>query len=303
MKKPFSILLLAAMLLSIILPTGAFAEGLTIGVTLHPYFSWVKNIVGNKATVTPIIPEDADPHMYQPRPEDIEKLAAMDAVVINGLGHDAFFKPMLKASNKKDLFLIDTHIGLPLIPVFTSGSDKKSSKPAAYNNHTYVSITTSIQQINTITKGIAKLDGTNAKTFKTNARAYIKRLRRLLGAALSKINETDLDALRIATVHDGYSYLLRELGISIATVIQPRHGIEPSPKQLQDTINRLKEAKVNILFAEMDYAKKYVDIIYKATGCKIYKLSHISNGPYSAELFENKISENLDTITKALTNE
>ena len=47
---------------------------LNIGASLHPYYSWVKNIVGDEANVTSIIPPGADPHAYQPMPSDMENL-------------------------------------------------------------------------------------------------------------------------------------------------------------------------------------------------------------------------------------
>ena len=148
---------------------------------------------------------------------------------------------------------------------------------------------------------MSKLRPGHADFYKKNSRAYARRLRRMLAGALQKINNLDTANARIATVHDGYAYILQELGLETAAVIQPRHGIEPNPRQLQDTINRIKGAGVNILFTEVDYIKRYVDIIYQETGCRIYNLSHISHGPYTADKFEQDMQRNLDDIIKALS--
>ena len=65
------------------------AKPLRIGVTLHPYYSWTKNVVGDLPgyEVRPILPGEIDAGDYQPRPEDIKKLMDLDAVVVNGIGH------------------------------------------------------------------------------------------------------------------------------------------------------------------------------------------------------------------------
>lgn len=64
---------------------------LRIGVTLQPYYSYVANIVKDKAEVIPVIRADLhDIHSYQPTFDDIKKLSECDAVVINGIGHDEF---------------------------------------------------------------------------------------------------------------------------------------------------------------------------------------------------------------------
>jgi len=279
---------------------------LNVGVTLHPYYSWVSNIVGDTADVTPIIPTDADPHSYQPRTQDLANLRNLDVIVINDVGHDEYIKPMLKSAGGEDLYTINTSIGLPLIPIFQQtysfeGEEPSGGTSVSYNSHTYIAITGAIQQINTIARELGKLRPGYGDLYKKNARAYAKRLRRMLAGALEKVNALDTTKVRIATVHDGYAYLMQELGLEIAAVIQPRHGIEPNPRQLQDTINRIKGAGVNVLFTELDYQKRYVDIIYEETGCRIYRLSHISHGPYTADKFERDIQGNLDDIIKALT--
>ena len=298
----------ALTLLCVLILTGTSASAaekcnLKIGVTLHPYYSWVKNIVGDTAEVMPIVPSGADPHSYRPNPKDMAIMNKLDVLVINGMGHDEFVKPMLKAVNRKDLVIINPNKGIPLIPVQSHhySFEKDEGQKVAYNSHTYISITTSIPQIQNIATELEKLCPQDAAFYKKNTRAYIKRLRIMLSDALKKLSHVDASNLRIATVHDGYAYLFQELGVKVVAVVQPRHGIEPSPRQLEDTIKRIRRAKVNILFAELDYNKKYVDIIYKETGCRIYSLSHISNGKYTADFFEKNMQRNLDTVVRALT--
>lgn len=302
--KRFLLMLLTPILLS---TTSLAAEGqLKIGVSLHAYYSWVRTIAGDNAEVVPIIAEGSDPHSYQPRPEDIQKISGLDAIVINGMGHDDYIKPMIKAAGNKNLVMIDPHKGVPLIPSHQKSYDfEKTDKKQtiSYNSHTYIAINGSVQQIYNITNELVKLSPENGDQFRQNARSYSKSLRKMLAAALQKINAKKPANLKIATVHDGYAYLLSELGIEVTSVIQPRHGIEPSPRQLQDTIKRIQQANVNVLFAELDYQKKYVDIIFSETGCRIYQLSHVSNGIYMKEKFTLDMKKNLDTIVQAVTSE
>ena len=275
---------------------------LSIGVSLHPYYSWVKNIVGDTAKVTPLIPPGSDPHSYQPMPADLEHLQNLDVLIINGAGHDEFVQPMLKAVEHKKLKIINTSNGLPLLPSHAlKYSFEGENQKISYNSHTYIAITGAIQQIQMVARELGKLCPEQAKMYKKNARAYTKKLRKMLSDALVKIDTIDTNTLRIATVHDGYAYLFQELGIEVAAVVQPRHGVEPSARQLQDTIKRIKRAKVNILFTELDYKKKYVNIIFQETGCRIYSLSHISGGKYTKDFFEQAMQKNLNTITQALT--
>src|SRR5262245_3921064 len=75
--------------------TAQSTRPLKIGVTLHPYYSWTKNVVGNLPgyDVVSLLPGEIDAGDYQPRPEDIKKLIDLDAIVVNGIGHDDFIVP------------------------------------------------------------------------------------------------------------------------------------------------------------------------------------------------------------------
>ena len=302
-------IMLAVLTVLLLFPSNQVnAEGdkLNIGVTLHPYFSWVSNIVGDTADVTPVIPPESDPHVYQPRPEDLAGLNDIDIIVVNLLGHDSYITKMLKAAGREDIPKINVNDGLSLIPVFHQkysfdGEEATVTESVSYNSHTYIAITGAIQQVNTIVRELSKRNPEHADLYKKNAFAYARRLRRMLADALLKINNLDTEDLRIATVHDGYAYLFQELGLKTAAVVQPRHGIEPNARQLKDTIDRIKRANANVLFTEVDYKKRYLDIIYEETGCRIYRLSHISRGPYRANKFEQDMQKNLDDIVKAMT--
>jgi zinc transport system substrate-binding protein len=96
-------------------------------VSLHAYYSWVRTIAGDNAEVVPIIAEGSDPHSYQPRPEDIQKITGLDAIVINGMGHDDYIKPMIKAAGNKNLVVIDPHKGVPLIPSHQKSYDSEKT--------------------------------------------------------------------------------------------------------------------------------------------------------------------------------
>jgi zinc transport system substrate-binding protein len=83
-------------------------------------------------------------------------------------------------------------------------------------------------------------------------------------------------------------------------VIEPRHGVEPTARQLADTIDRIKAANVNVLFAERYFASKLSDTIRVASGVEIYAISHISSGEYTAQKFIDEMRENLTTLATAI---
>jgi zinc transport system substrate-binding protein len=274
----------------------AAAKTLKVGITLHPYYSFVANIVGDRAEVIPLIDAEANPHGYAPQPADMIRITSMDVLVVNGIGHDTWAFEILDAAGMRDkLTLIYANDGVSLIPVAGDPSGEKVVNP-----HTFISTTAAIQQIYTIARKLGELDPENAAYFRDNSRRYALEIRKLRAEFDAQIAGASLAQFRCATMHSGYDYILQELGLQVSAVIEPRHGVEPTARQLAETIDRIKGADVNVLFAEKYFASKLSDTIREATGVEMYSISHISSGEYTAGKFVEEMRENLATLAAAI---
>lgn len=287
---------IASTILLMIGSSEAYAANLRIGITLHPYHSFVANIVGDRAEIVPLIDSDANPHGYAPQSDDMIRITSMDALIVNGIGHDAWAFEILEASGMADkLPLIYANDGVSLIPIAGDNSGEKIVNP-----HTFISTTAAIQQVYTIARELGELDPDNTSFYRDNARQYALNIRKLRAEFDQKVTGTDLSEFAAATMHSGYDYILQELGLQVTAVIEPRHGVQPTARQLADTIDRINGAQVNVLFAEKYFASKLSDTIRDATGVKMYSISHISSGPYTPGKFIDEMRENLDTLALAI---
>lgn len=277
-------------------PAPASAKKLKIGVTLHPYYSFVANIVGDQAEVVALIPAQANPHNYQPQADDITRAMSLDALVVNGIGHDEWAFEIIKAAGRgATLPIIQANASVALIPI---GGDQGGAK--VVNPHTFVSTTAAIQQVFEITRRLGALDPDNAAAYRHNALAFAARLRALRARFMTRFAERDLSAFRCATTHAGYDYLMQEFGLFVSAVIEPRHGVTPTARQLANTIDAIKKADVRVLFAEKHFSIDLAKPIEAVTGVKVFALSHITGSAYSPDEFEVAMSENLETLAAAI---
>lgn len=215
MKRFFLILL--------IIPIFSFSK-LKIGVSMLPYYSYAKNIVKDKADVIQILPTDTDVHNYHPSATEVKKVADLDVLIINGTGADNYMFDLLKATNRKDIKVINSSKGVSLLPV--SG---QRSKVKTINTHTFIGVSPAIQQVNSIAKQLANIDPSNAKFYLLNAREYNRKLSKIKAKKLREIEKLRENInLSVAATHDGYDYLLGEVGINIAVVIEPASSAKPS---------------------------------------------------------------------------
>lgn len=269
--------------------TFAKADSLHVGITLHPYYAYVANILGSKGEVIPLIETGFNPHNYSLSPADISRLKSMDALVVNGIGHDDFAIDGFKRINPQGVTLINANESVPLL--------RKNMKS---NPHTFVSIDAAIRQVYAIAKSLGELAPQHAKYFSKNAFLYAKKLRALKQPVQQILINQDVSNVRIASTHNAYGYLLQEFGLTVSAVVEPAHGVSPSAAQLQETIKEIKKADIDVLFTELNMANSYVEVIEKATGIKVYHFSHMTHGEYSPDLVEREMTHNLEMLAHAL---
>jgi len=279
----------------LLLSSLAQAQKLTVGITLQPYFSYVKAVVGDTVNVLPLVDEGFNPHNYQPQANDLRRLKMMDVIVVNGIGHDDFALKVIDAADRDDLIIIKANKDVPLLPAMG-----QSVGNGAVNPHTFVGISTTIQKVYTIANEMAKIDPENARFYRANARQYALKFRKLKHQAMLELGDLNTAGMKVATTHNAYGYILQEFGVEVTAVIEPAHGVEPSASQLQETIEKIRESGIDVLFYELNMPNRYVDTIEKETGIKLYRFSHMTHGPYQAEKVEVEMRENLATLVKAM---
>ncbi len=264
---------------------------LKIGVTLHPYYSWTMNVIGALPgyEVRPILPGDIDAGDYQPRPEDIKKLVDLDAIVVNGIGHDDFITPMIQASGNTKITIIRPNDATPQI---------RSARGAGVNSHTFLSFTNAIQQTYTIQRALAALRPKDAAVLQKNAGEYARRLRVIKSKAAVQLAEARIT--RVVTVHDGYGYLLQEFGLEVAGVVQPAHGLTPSASELRDMVQLLKREQIRVVFSEASFPLPLLKVLADEASVQVSTISHIASGPFAADRFERDMQTNVDTMIRAL---
>lgn len=266
------------------------AAPLKVGVTLHPYYSWTSNVTrGTDIEVRPLLPGEVDASDYQPRPEDIAKLKDLDAIVINGVGHDEFILSMLKASGNTKVTIIKPNDAVPML---------RQAHGTGLNSHTFISFSNAIQQSWFIEKALAALDPADAAKMQKNAADYARKLRTIKGSAAAKLASARVS--RVVCVHDGYGYLMQEFGIDIAGVVEPSHGMIPSAAELGQIVDLLKRESLHVVFSEESFPEPLLKVLRDEGKARVYLISHIATGKYSADEFEKQMQKNVDSMIKAL---
>ena len=227
-------------------------------------------------------------HDYQLMTEDMKTLEKADAFVINGAGMENFLDKVIK--QQKSLKVIDASKGIDLLK---DGDEE--------NPHVWLSVTDAIAQVKNIAEQLKAADPKHADAYEKNAAAYIKKLEALkteMHAALDTVPNKD-----IVTFHEAFPYFAKEFGLNIISVVEREPGTEPTPAELQETIEQVKALPVKVLFTEPQYSPSAAETIARETGAKIYTLDPIVTGEANEQALNayiDTMKKNMETLKTAL---
>lgn len=227
-------------------------------------------------------------HDYQLMTEDMKTLEKADAFVINGAGMESFLDKVV--NQQKNLKIIDASKGIELLK---DGDEE--------NPHVWLSVTDAILQVKNIAEQLKAADPKHADAYEKNAAAYIKKLEALkaeMHAELDTVPNKD-----IVTFHEAFPYFAKEFGLNIISVVEREPGTEPTPAELQETIEQVKKLPVKVLFTEPQYSPNAAETIARETGAKIYTLDPVVTGEANDEAINayiDTMKKNMKTLKTAL---
>jgi len=266
-------------------------DKLTIVSSFYPMYISLLNItdgIENVEVKNMTEPTTGCLHDYSITTENMKTLEGANVFVVNGAGMESFMEKVTAEVPK--LKIIEASKGIELI----KGDGEEGDNP-----HVWVSISENIKQVENIRDELLKIDPDNGEKYKKNTEEYIKKLtlqKDKMHSELDNIQNKD-----IITFHEAFPYFAREFNLNTVAVIEREPGSEPDAKELQETIEKVKELKVKALFAEPQYPAKSAQSIAQETGAKVYTLDPAVTGPMEKDAYINIMVSNLKVLKEALS--
>lgn len=288
-------------------------EGLTIVTSFYPMYMHVKELT--KGLPVEVINMTSSQvgclHDYQLRVEDMKTLQQADVLVINGFGAESFIHKAYEQN--KHLQLINASEALEKLWGYEMHQEEQDHEEDTHfnethsghnhtNEHIWVSVLGSIEQIKTISKGLQEIDPMHKKGYQENEKRYIEGLN-LLEEEMHK-TLSSLEGKPVVLVHNSFEYLAEEIGLEIVDTLGGGEEELPTAKELESIIANMKEQGIKQIFTETQY-KELITIktVAKETESKIYELdSMVTQGPILKEdeiEYIVRMKKNIETLKEA----
>jgi len=250
---------------------------------------FVSQVGGDNINLTVLMPPEADPHTYEPAPQDAGKIADADLVFYTGLMYEP--APLIELlENSVCGAEALAEVGENVFPIeFKEGGhddhhgekghddhdeeghdDHDGHNHGAYDPHFWFDPNRVAYAAEFIESKLVEFDPSNASDYEAAGSAYVTELKGLVSQVSELISSVPSQNRKLITTHESLGYLEAKFGLEVLSTIIPDldSSNEISPAQLVGVIDVIEDNNVQVIFIEAEAPSVYAETIVAETGIK-----------------------------------
>lgn len=253
--------------------TADSSNKLQVITTLFPLYDMAKNIGGERADVSQLLPPGVEPHSFEPKPSDIIRINEADIFVYTGKFMEPWVEDILKSVTNKKLIIVDASQGTKMI----AGVFHDEDEPAgSMDPHIWLDLDNAQAMTANIEKAFIEADGANISFYQQKADSYKNKL-----ASLDLEYKKTLAACRIKQVvyggHYAFGYLANRYGLEYLAAQGVSPDAEPTASGLASLVEQIRKNDVRYVFYEELSSPKIAETIAQETDAKLLLLNAAHN--------------------------
>jgi len=251
----------------------------------------VKEVGGDRVSVTTLVGPDGDAHVYQPTPADGRRIAQAKLIFVNGLGFEGWLERLIAAAKSKGT-IVTLGKGVAARPG-EEGTDPHAWQDVA-NAKVYVA---------EIRDALIAADPHGAEAYQTRASAYLSKLDALDAEIVKALGAIPKDRRRVVSTHDAFGYFSARYGVEFIAPQGVSTEAEASARDIARIIEAVKANKVGAVFLENVSDPRLAKRIAAETGARIGGTLYsdaLSEPKEGGANYIDMMRHNVRELTKAL---
>lgn len=323
MKRLISIMLMVLLFTSILAgcgqtnnlkpgDTGSNDKISVVATTFAPY-DFVREIVGDKADISMLLPPASESHSYEPTPQDIIKIQNCDVFIYVGGESDEWVNEVLDSmdtSKMKIVTLMDcvTVVEEEIIPGMEDEEEEAEEaggeEAPEYDEHVWTSPKNAKLIVQKLSDTLSGVDAANAAVYEQNTAAYLTKLDEL-DAAFQAVVDGAVRKTIVFGDRFPFRYFVDAYGLEYSAAFPGcSTETEPSAATVKFLIDKINDENIPVIFHIELSNEKMANTISEATGAKVLLLHachNVSKADFeSGESYLSLMTRNVETLKEAL---
>lgn len=289
--------LLFVILISACSPTGARLSPPEADVLASTTFlaDIAQNVAGDRLQVKSLLPAGADPHSYEPIPQDLAEIADSMLIILNGAGYERFLGNVLENAGGERT-VIEASAGLDVREDAGGGH--------GIDPHLWLDPNLVVSYVENIREGFITIDPEGADVYRSNASVYIDQLQELDTWTSQQVASIPPEQRMLVTNHESLGYFAERYGFEMVGTVVPGFSSEsaPSAQQMAALIDQIKASGAPAVFLDAGDAPTLAQQIASETGVTVITdlyIESLTDGP-PADTYIHMIQHNVTRIVEGL---
>jgi zinc transport system substrate-binding protein len=260
---------------------------LKVITTLFPLYDFARNVGGDGAKVTLLLPPGLEPHSFEPKPGDVLRINNADIFIYTGKEMEPWVENILKSIDNKKLLVVNASKGITLLegigPSHGHAEKHGHGEPAGRGHaegrldpHIWLDLARAQKMVENIRDGLISKDPSQKEIYEKNAARYNARL-----SALDQEFKTGLaDCRHRLFVHGGhfaFNYLAKRYNLTYVSAYEGSPDAEPSPRKIMDLKKIVKDNGVKYIYYEELITPRIAEVVARETGTELLFLHGAHN--------------------------
>jgi zinc/manganese transport system substrate-binding protein len=222
----------------------------------------VRQIGGDAASVTGLVPPDGDPHTYEPRPSDLRAVASARLLVVNGLGLEGWMTRLVGSSGYRG-------------PVATASTGIKprtmveDGGATVTDPHAWQDARNGAAYARTVAAALAKSDPSRAAAFRDAGERYATAILETDAWIVQQFAPIPPARRIIITTHDAFGYFGARYGVTVRAAEGISTDAEPSARDIAKLVTQIRRDHVRAVFLENMTDPRLAAMLAKESGATL----------------------------------
>lgn len=261
------------------------SDKLKVITSIYPMKEFAEVIGGDKVEVKSLIPDNVEPHEYEPNTKDYEELIKADLFVYNGLGMEEWLDDV-KKQIKDDVTYVNASDNVNVI------KEGKKEDP-----HAWLSLLEAKNQCETIKNALVKADKNNKDYYEKNYKDYVGKLQNLYDEYNDKFK--NIGTNKFVTSHAAFGYLCRDFGLEQSYLHDMFGEGEITAKEYKNLAEYCEDNNISTIFSEEEESSKEAETLANEINGKVVPLYTLET-KVDGKSYLEVMKSDLDTIYSAL---
>ena len=258
----------------------------------------VKIIGGDHVAVTSIARGNQDPHYVEILPSYMLKVRKADIYFMVGMELDLWAQQIIDGSRNRKVMVVDCSVEINKMEVPTGQIDASMGDIHRFGNpHYWLDPVNGKLIARMVAEKLINHDSKNAEQYQSNLTQFENDLNSAISIWTKRFS--DLRNKNIIFYHNSWPYFSKRFGLITVGFLEPKPGITPSPSQLNQVINQIKENEIEVIASESYFSDRAPKFIESKTNVITVKLAQSVGAIEGADSYINLFETNLLILAKA----